>query len=240
MRSFKRKVVGIATQPFNAFFDLFIGGKKRPIFFNIERTNPKLIILDDSFNIIKGEFDNLCNNISLNEYHKLDKYQHKISASVNPKKKWKIFLLAFSNQFSKSGLKYCPKTCSMLQEIPGLFQAFFSVLEPQKSIPAHKGVYRGYIRYHLTIYAPDNSKSAPFIRVKDKFYTWRERESILFDDSFDHEVVNLSDKERTILIVDILRPMPYVPRLVNQMIATIILKPFYGKKLLKEQEYNYA
>jgi aspartyl/asparaginyl beta-hydroxylase (cupin superfamily) len=46
------------------------------------------------------------------------------------------------------------------------------------------------------------------MRVKDRYHTWREGESLLFDDSWNHEVVNESDGIRVILIVDILRPMP--------------------------------
>jgi aspartyl/asparaginyl beta-hydroxylase (cupin superfamily) len=30
------------------------------------------------------------------------------------------------------------------------------------------------------------------MRVKDQYHTWREGESLLFDDSFNHEVINKS------------------------------------------------
>ena len=41
--------------------------------------------------------------------------------------------------------------------IPNLFQAFFSILEPGKSIPAHEGPYCGYLRYHLGLIVPEES-----------------------------------------------------------------------------------
>ncbi|MBV8229497.1 MAG: aspartyl/asparaginyl beta-hydroxylase domain-containing protein [Planctomycetaceae bacterium] len=46
-------------------------------------------------------------------------------------------------------------------------------------------------------------------RIKDQHDDGREGESILFDDSWDHEVYNKGGSEWVDLIVDVRRPMPF-------------------------------
>jgi aspartyl/asparaginyl beta-hydroxylase (cupin superfamily) len=124
----------------------------------------------------------------------------------------------------------CPRTTALLDGIPGLFEAFFSILEGGKSIPAHVGPYRGYLRYHLGLVVPE--KDPPSIRVKDQVYTWKEGESVLFDDSWNHEVYNRSSGDRVVLIVDIRRPMPQPFDGVNRL-AQAIMKPVYGRHIVR-------
>jgi aspartyl/asparaginyl beta-hydroxylase (cupin superfamily) len=124
----------------------------------------------------------------------------------------------------------CPQTTALLDRIPGLFEAFFSILEGGKSIPAHDGPYRGYLRYHLGLLVPEINP--PSIRLKDEVYMWKEGESVLFDDSWNHEVYNKCEEDRVILIVDIRRPMPLPFDAVNR-IAQLIMKPLYGRHILK-------
>ena len=106
------------------------------------------------------------------------------------------------------------------------------MLEPGKSIPAHHGPYRGYLRYHLGIKVP--KESPPSIRLKDQIYHWEEKESVLFDDTWDHEVINKSNQERVVLIIDLLRPLPFLPNQINRFIANFLLKKVRIKKVLKD------
>lgn len=81
-------------------------------------------------------------------------------------------------------------------------------------MPAHNGPYFYYLRYHTAFVVP--KQKPPKIRVKDQFYTWKERESVLFDDSWNHEVLNESDETRVVLITDIIRPRPpFLDRLLR-------------------------
>jgi aspartyl/asparaginyl beta-hydroxylase (cupin superfamily) len=125
----------------------------------------------------------------------------------------------------------CPRTSALLDEIPGLFQAFFSILEGGKSVPAHYGPYRGYLRYHLGLVVPKTNP--PTLRIKDQHHTWREGESILFDDSWDHEVINNATEDRVVLIVDIRRPMPLPFAAVNRFVE-YGMRLIYGKQILKK------
>ena len=71
-------------------------------------------------------------------------------------------------------------------------------------------------------------------RIKDQIYHWKEKESILFDDTWEHEVVNKSNQERTVLIIDLLRPLPFLPRQINRFISNFLLKKVRIKKVLKD------
>ena len=45
-----------------------------------------------------------------------------------------------------------------------------------------------------------------FMRIGETQVTWKEGEILVFDDSFEHEVWNLSGEERLIFILDIFHP----------------------------------
>jgi aspartate beta-hydroxylase/beta-hydroxylase len=87
-------------------------------------------------------------------------------------------------------------------------------LDPGVCLAAHQGPYAGILRYHLGITIPKNNP--PFIRVSDKKYTWKVGESIVIDDCYDHEVTNHSDSKRVILMIDIMRPMPFPLNYINK------------------------
>jgi aspartate beta-hydroxylase/beta-hydroxylase len=157
--------------------------------------------------------------------------QYNISARVDPDRDWKIYPLNIMGVKPNAFCARCPKTSKLLDGIPGLFEAFFSILEGHKSIPAHEGPYRGYLRYHLGLVVPE--KNPPSIRLRDHVYTWKEGESVLFDDSWNHEVYNQCDEDRVVLIVDIRRPMPQPFDGVNRLVQRV-MKPLYGGHIIKK------
>ena len=83
--------------------------------------------------------------------------------------------------------------------------AYFSILAPGKHIPPHKGPYKGILRYQLAISVP---KGECKILVGSKPYYWKEGESILFDDTYIHEVVNNTEGYRVALLLDVKRNIP--------------------------------
>jgi aspartyl/asparaginyl beta-hydroxylase (cupin superfamily) len=217
--------------PLNKFYDLHIGGPWRPVFFDIAATRPELLELDQNFAVIRQELMGILpEKRSIPRYHELDQMQYNISARVDPDRDWKVYPLNIMGVKPDAFCSRCPRTSKLLDGIPGLFEAFFSILEGGKSIPAHEGPYRGYLRYHLGLVVPD--RNPPSIRLKDQVYTWKEGESVLFDDSWNHEVYNQCDEDRVVLIVDIRRPMPQPFDAVNRL-AQSIMKPLYGRHIIK-------
>jgi aspartyl/asparaginyl beta-hydroxylase (cupin superfamily) len=214
----------------NRFFDLYTGGKKRPVFFDIQKTYPALLALERNYPVIREELEAILpQKNAMPKYHELDVLQYHISAGGGENKDWKVFMLYAMGRKPESNRALCPRTCALLDQIPNLFEAFFSILDGGKSIPAHPGPYRGYLRYHLGLKVPE--KNPPTIRVKDQYYTWKEGESILFDDSWEHEVYNHSDDVRVVLIVDVLRPLPPLPHAINRL-AQPVIGFFYARGIL--------
>lgn len=214
----------------NKLYAYYVGYEKRPTFFDIEQTFPALNTITAHFPGIKEEYERvLANTECFPRYHDIDPGEAEISNASN--KNWNIFMLYLLGYQLKKAQTLCPILCSLLEKIPHLIQAFFSILEPGKSIPLHKGPYIGYLRYHLGVQIPKNNP--PQIIVNNQPYTWQEGEAVLFDDSWPHEVRNQSDDYRVVLIIDVLRPMPLLPHLVNQLVTQIIGRFFYGRKVIK-------
>jgi aspartyl/asparaginyl beta-hydroxylase (cupin superfamily) len=214
----------------NAIFDLYTGGKRREVFFDIDSTYPSLRQIDRQYEAIRGELLRILpEKDKIPTYHQLDAGQTAISATTEHD--WKVFVLYAMGEKPEANRGKCPQTSAVLDSIPNLFQAFFSILDGGKSVPAHCGPYRGYLRYHLGLKVP--AKRPPSIRVKDHYHTWQEGKSILFDDSWDHEVMNQSGELRAVLIVDVLRPMPQplhaLNRLVTFLIRTVYARPMANK-----------
>jgi len=131
-----------------------------------------------------------------------------------------VFFLHVTNpEVPLSNARLCPRTVEIVRGIPGVLAAFFSILEPGKSVPAHEGPSYTYLRYHTALKVP--AHDPPSIRVKDRHYTWKEGQSLLFDDSWEHEVYNESDGVRVVLIVDFLRPVPWPVRLYSWVVMRV-------------------
>lgn len=125
------------------------------------------------------------------------------------------FLYIYGRRFEKQCAE-CPQTTALLDEIPGMKTAFFSILSPGKRIPPHKGPYRGVMRYHLPLLVPSHGDCA--IRVHDEIAKFEEGVAIMFDDTYEHEVWNDTEETRVVLFLDIVRPMKFPFNLVNSAI----------------------
>src|SRR3954469_23802779 len=162
----------------NAYFDRYTGGPDRPTFFDVAATSPELAAVTAAYPTIRAEFDRLpVAPEALPQYHEVDPGEAKIS-STTPKR-WNVFMLEILGHRLEANRRLCPDTCRVLDRVPCLLQAFFSILEPGKSIPEHEGPYRGYLRYHLALRVPKDRP--PKLVVNGQDYVWKEGEAVLFD-----------------------------------------------------------
>ncbi len=60
------------------------------------------------------------------------------------------------------------------------------------------------------------------IRVGEDIRHWEEGKSLVFDDTFNHEVWNDTDETRVVLFVDVLRPLPEPDSAINRAIVKAI------------------
>lgn len=198
----------------NAFIDLHIGGKNRPVSYDVRKTYPALDALTQRWREIGAEARALLPyKDAIPRYHEVDGNQKYISGSVDVERAWRTYMFVSVMRRNAANSARCPVTASLVDGLPGVVNAFYSILEPGKSIPPHEGAYRGILRYHLGLMVPE--QSPPSITVKDEVHQWREGEAYFFDDSWLHEVHNRSEGIRVVLIIDVLRPLPLLPHALN-------------------------
>jgi len=101
--------------------------------------------------------------------------------------------------------RYCPDAVSLCNSGGG--EIIFSVLAPHTHISAHCASTNIRLTAHLGLAVPSyrNDKRCA-IRVRDSWYTWEEGEFIIFDDSFEHEVINETDEFRAVLLIRFWHP----------------------------------
>jgi beta-hydroxylase len=73
---------------------------------------------------------------------------------------------------------------------------------------------RGVLRYHLGLIVP-HQKEACRISVDSEVAHWEEGRSVVFDDTYMHEVWNETDEEGVVLFVDFSRPLPSPVSVLN-------------------------
>ncbi len=148
---------------------------------------------------------------------------------------WKTYFLYGFGYKAEENCKRCPKTTALVESVPNMTTAFFSILEPGKHIPAHRGVYKGFIRYHLGLLFPEPKEKCR-IRVDNEYAHWSEGKSMMFDDTYDHEVWNDTDGIRVVLFMDIIRPMRFPASALNSALISTIKHTGYIQEAKKNQE----
>ena len=103
-----------------------------------------------------------------------------------------MFLKVFGN--STANAVHFPVTMMLIESIQ-CTTAYFSILEPGTIIPVHQGLYKGVLRYHLGLIVPDDIENV-FISVDGQTLHWREGDDIMFDDMYDHYVINNTNQPR--------------------------------------------
>jgi len=84
----------------------------------------------------------------------------------------------------------CPRTVEVCRRVLGVHTVLFSILDPYSTIPRHSGWATGVVRLHYPLIVPRDWQRCR-IHIEDVAYPWREREPLLFDDTYAHSVDNL-------------------------------------------------
>lgn len=187
--------------------------------------------LENNWRAMRTELDQvLLLREHLQSFHELSPDQQRISKGNN----WKTFpFYGFGNPLTEN-CQRCPETARALAQIPGLQNAWFSILAPGYHIPAHRGVFKGVVRCHLALLVPEKRERC-VIRVANEIHPWEEGQCMFLDDTFDHEVWNNTDQERVVLFIDFKRPLRLPGRLLNQMLLRAIQLTAYVKDARKSQ-----
>ncbi len=166
---------------------------------------------------------------------------HEISSDVSTisqDRGWKTFMLAGYGYKSDANIKLCPNTWRICRKIPGLITVMFSILEPGKHLPPHRGPYNGVLRLHLGLIVPEPREQLG-IRVEHQLYRWKEGEAVIFDDAYEHEAWNRTPHTRVVLFVDFRKPLRFPANFLNWLLLHLaVFTPFIREGLDNEKAWE--
>ncbi|MGF7161739.1 beta-hydroxylase [Rhodoligotrophos appendicifer] len=193
---------------------------------------PFLASFSENWTTIRAEIDEILKHReAVPAFQEVSPDQKRIAKGTN----WRTFILfGFGEKLQKNCSK-APVTTALLEQIPNLQTAWFSILAPGYHIPAHRGVSKGILRAHLGLIVPKDAARCR-LRVDDQICIWREGEIFVFDDTFEHEVWNDTEEERVILLFDFDRPMHFWGRAVNASFVKLLKLTAYYQEPRKKMQ----
>ncbi len=164
---------------------------------------PELRLLQDNWEIIRDEALHLA---QLREIKAPDTHND-IGFNSFFKYGWKRFYLKWYDAKHPSAESLCPKTTTLLKQIPSVKAAIFAELPPGGRLNPHRDPFAGSLRYHLGLSTPNDPSC--YIDVDGIRHAWHDGESVVFDKTYVHEAQNNSNQNRIILFCDVERPLKW-------------------------------
>jgi beta-hydroxylase len=203
--------------PYNCLMYMFSGVPNEPV--HPTERFPELKVLRDNWQTIRDEAVAL-----------FDEGRIKAAAKNNDwgfysffKSGWKRFYLKWYEDFLPSARTACPKTVALLNTIPTIHGAMFTLLPPGAKLGAHRDPFAGSLRYHLGLVTPNSDKCHIFVDGVE--CVWRDGQDFVFDETFIHRAENATDVTRIILFCDVERPMKFrAMTAVNRWVSNHIIK----------------
>lgn len=160
---------------------------------------------------------------SVPRFHEIMREQTSISA--NDDRDWRMFILKAYGTEVPANMARCPTLASLVSAAPDVLSASFSFLAPGKHIPAHRGPFRGVLRFQLGLSMPRSKDGVPaaVLRIRDREYRIADGEYLLWDDTYEHEVWNASEEIRIALLLDVWRRgMPMDMELLSRLLVGFV------------------
>ncbi len=122
--------------------------------------------------------------------------------------KWRSFFLWGYGVRIDANCARCPETERILEKIPGLLTAFYSIMLAGARVPRHTGPTKAILTTHLGLIIPAEREKC-HMNVGDQDVIWQEGRAVIFDDMFPHEVWNDTSEDRIILLLHVKRPLRF-------------------------------
>ncbi|VEP17147.1 Aspartyl/Asparaginyl beta-hydroxylase [Hyella patelloides LEGE 07179] len=192
--------------------------------------------LESNWHLIRQELDKILEyTTQLPNFQDISPDQ---SYSTTKDNLWKTYFLYGYGLKEESNCQRCPETTRLIENIPGMKTAFFSILLPGKHIPEHRGPYKGVVRCLLGLKIPE-PKELCGIRVANETRHWEEGKAMFLDDSFPHEAWNDTDDIRVVLFLDIVRPMRFPFSWLNHLLLQLItISPFVQDAKANQKKWD--
>ncbi|MDZ7923140.1 MAG: aspartyl/asparaginyl beta-hydroxylase domain-containing protein [Marinagarivorans sp.] len=202
--------------PINCLF-YFFSKDTQTAYIDVEKF-PELKLLQDNWEIIRDEAIELNQSAAIKASADLDDLGFNSFFRTG----WKRFYLKWYGSNLKSAEQLCPKTLSLINQLPKVKAAMFTMLPPGAKLVKHRDPYAGSLRYHLGLVTPNDDGC--YISVDGQKYSWRDGEAVMFDETFIHYAENTTDQNRIILFLDVKRPVDYVViDWINEIFSRVVV-----------------
>lgn len=139
------------------------------------------------------------------------------------KRGWTRFYLKWYGDFLPSAREKCPETVALLEGMPSVNAAMFTVMAPHSKLVFHRDPFGGSLRYHLGLLTPNSDEC--YLELDRERYPWSDGDDLFFDETFIHRAVNDTDETRVILFCDVTRPLRFAPvRWLNRFMIRHVVK----------------
>ena len=118
---------------------------------------------------------------------------------------WRVKYFYLQGEEQEEAHRLCANTSAILKRCLPMgpsHQVFCSVLGSNSHIAPHCGPVNTRLTCHFGLIIPPDAT----LRVGSEVVTWQEGRCLVFDDSFEHEAWNKSDRERIVLLIQFWHP----------------------------------
>jgi beta-hydroxylase len=199
--------------PLNCLLYIFTKPYARKAVMNLEDF-PELAPIKENWATIRDEVMNLYNQKYFDTTKKDGSAAYyDIGFRTFYKYGWSKFYIRWYGHSLKSAQELCPKTVALLEKIPTVNGAMFSMLPGGSKLTRHLDPIACSLRYHMGLSTPNNDNC--YLNVDGQDLSWRDGEAFIFDETYLHYAFNNSDQPRVILMCDIDRPTHTLGAFIN-------------------------
>jgi len=174
--------------------------------------------LVENWSVIRDEAQNLLRNrMSVPSVRELSSDHKKIAID----EKWRSFFFWGYGLRAETNCARCPETARMLEQIPGLVSALYSITLAGAHIPRHTGPTKAILTAHMGLIIPIKRENC-HMQMGDHNIIWEEGHITIFDDMFPHEVWNDTDEDRVILMLHLKRPLRFPGSLLRDLLFVVL------------------
>lgn len=176
-----------------------------PPILNADRDFPNGVRFADAWRVLRDEALAIRMD-RIPRFHDIMGEQEAISA--NDGRDWRMFVMKAYGATVQENLARCPTVARLLEECPEVLSATFSYLAPGKHIPVHRGPFRGIMRFHVGLSMPRNDAGdlGAVLWIAGEPHMLEDGGTLLWDDTYPHEVLNTTNRVRVALLLDVWRP----------------------------------
>jgi aspartate beta-hydroxylase len=185
---------------------------------------PQAKLFRENWQAIRGEALAVsADHLNIPRFHEIMPEQAEISA--NDGLDWRMFTMKAYGTGVQEHLTRCPVTASVVARCPTVLSASFSFLAPGKHIPVHRGPFRGIVRFHMGLSMPrdESGRLGAVLWVDGVPIYLDDGDTLLWDDTYPHEVLNATTDVRVALLLDVWREgMPADMRMLSSAIVGLV------------------